>query len=48
MSKTRRQEPQEPKPKPWQVKRRKQWEASRQAQPLEYPQPEVPAWKPLG
>ena len=49
MSKTRRQEPPEAKPKPRQIKRRKQWEASPQAQPLEYPTREAATqWKPLG
>ena len=47
MSKTQRQQPTTPKPKPRQIKRRKQWQAMQL--PLEsYPEPEAPQYKPMG
>jgi hypothetical protein len=47
MGKTKRQEQQD-KPKPRQVKRRRQW-AVMQPPPAEYPvREQTPVWKPLG
>ena len=51
MSKTYRRHPKylkQPQLSASQAKRRKLWEHSPQAQPLEYPQPEPAPWKPLG
>ena len=51
MSKTYRKHPKylkQPQLSASQLKRRKLWERSPQAQPLEYPQPEPVPWKPLG
>lgn len=48
MSKTHRNQPQEPKPKPRQIKRQRQQKAM-QPPPLEYPtRDEAPTFKPLG
>ena len=44
MSKTHHFQPQEPKPKLRQIKRRKQWQAM-QPPPQTYPEPEVEPWK---
>ena len=47
VSKTQRHQQAEPKPKPRQIKRRKQWQAMQL--PLEsYQEPEAPIYKPMG
>jgi hypothetical protein len=48
MSKSRYYEEFETKQKPRTLKRQKQREAMQQYRPVFFPQPDPPAWKPLG